>query len=209
MARLASQTDFHADFTADGTKIPGTGILYDDYRRYDFFAERAAFVASRWPISIGKVVVIGCAYGYLVDELFKLGYDAWGVEASDFARNKAASVLAFAPANRIQLANATNRSALNSVRAAAGLSGNARFGLAISEDVLPVCTNETEAQLALGECRRITNNFLHIITCTKPENPGDLDIRFPGLLWRSRTQWRTIINAPAEICIDAEGHIEF
>lgn len=209
MSRLASATDFFAVYDTQGAKVPGTGVLYDDYRRFPFFAERAAFIASRWPTSVGKVCVFGCGFGYLVDELVQRGYDAWGVEMADYARNKAAEVLPFASASRVVLANMANRAALSAVRTAAGLTGNQRFGLAVSEDVLPVCTDEAEAQLGLAECRRIVSTtvgrFLHFITCTNPQNPDDLDARLPGLLWRSPAQWRAIIG-PGDVIVNAEGN---
>lgn len=221
MSRLASQADFYASYDQDGNKIPGTGNIYDEYRRYPFFAERATIVASLFPTSIGKVVIFGCGFGYLVDELVQRGYDAWGVEGADYARNKAAEVLPFGSANRVVLANMTNQSALNQVRNAAGLSGNQRFAVGISEDVLPVCTDETEARVALvaghGIVSTTAGRMLHWITCSKPETQGDLDTRLPGLLWRSRAQWAAIIRNqipqytgfPADRCWDAEGNVEF
>jgi hypothetical protein len=212
MSRLASQADFFASYDAEGNKIPGTGNLYDEYRRFPFFAERANEIANRFPTSIGKIVVFGCGFGYLVDELVQRGFDAWGVEAADFARNKAAEVLPFASASRIVLANIANRAALNNVRAAAGLTGNARFALGISEDVLPVCTDAAEAQLALAECRRIISTtpgrFVHWITCTKPEDQAQQVQRLPGLLWLSRAEWRAIIGT-TDLCFDTEGNVEF
>jgi hypothetical protein len=35
-------------------------------------------------------------------------------------------------------------------------------------------------------------------------SPGG-GLRWPGLLWLTRQQWRTLINAPAEVMLDAEG----
>jgi hypothetical protein len=206
MSRGASLTDFHAQYDAQGNKIPGTGVLYEDYRRYSFFADRAAYIVNRWAANVGKILIVGCGYGYLVDELFRIhGRDAWGVELTDYARNKASEVLPFASASRVVLADMANRNAMNSVRSAAGLTGQQNWGLVVTEDVLPVCTSEAEAQVGLTEVRRSANNLLHIITCTKPEQPDDMDSRFPGLLWRSRAQWRVIINRPAEVCLDTEG----
>lgn len=209
MSRLASQTDFFASYDAQGVKVPGTGVLYDSYTNVaasGLFAQRADLIAAQWPTSLGKVVILGCGFGYLVHELVVRGYDAWGVEAADYARNKAAEVLPFGSASRVVLANMANRSALATVRAAAGLTGNQRFAVGISEDVLPVCTDEAEATLALSECRRIISTtagrFGHFITCTDGMDAYQQNNSFPGLLWRTRAQWRAIIGA-ADICWDA------
>src|ERR1044072_3702490 len=113
MSRLASQTDFFASYDAQGVKIPGTGVMYDNYQRFPFFAERANIIASRFATNIGKIVVFGCGFGYLVDELVQRGYDAWGLDGADYARNKAAEVLPFASANRVVLADMGNNQALN------------------------------------------------------------------------------------------------
>lgn len=209
MSRLASAADFFATYDGEGNKVPGTGNLYDEYRRFPFFAERADLIAARFQPSVGKVVVFGCGFGYLVDELVQRGYDAYGIEMSDYARAKATEVLPFASASRIILANMANRSALNSARSAAGLTGNQRFAVGISEDALPVATDEAEARLALDECRRIISTtpgrFVHWITCSDPSNPSDLDNRYPGLLWRSEAEWRAIIG-PSDIIVNAEGN---
>lgn len=218
MSRLASQNDFFASYDQNGEKVPGTGVIYDNYTRFPYFAWRADWIASHFATSVGKIVVFGAGFGYLVDELVQRGFDAWGVEAADFARNKAAEVLPFASANRIVLANMANSAALNQVRSAAGLTGNQRFAVGISEDVLPVCTDDTEARVGLETAHGIVSTaagrFVHWITCTKPEFPNDLASRYPGLLWKSRAQWRTLINTPVgmsytgfpnDVCIDPEG----
>lgn len=221
MSRLASQTDFFATYDLNQNKVPGTGVMYDNYQRFPFFAERANIIASRFATNVGKIIVFGCGFGYLVDELVQRGYDAWGCDLSDYARNKAAEVLPFASANRIILADMGSSQGLNAVRNAAGLTGNQRFAVGISEDILPVCTDDNEVRVALASGHGIVSTtagrILHWITCSKPENANDLNTRMPGLLWKSRTEWGTLIRTkvgqfngfPTDVCFDAEGNIEF
>ena len=59
MGRIASIEDFEQ------------GGLYTSYTRYPFFKERATNLKGR--ITTGKVLIVGCGWGYLVDELVKLG----------------------------------------------------------------------------------------------------------------------------------------
>lgn len=222
MSRLASEADFFATYDAQGNKVPGTGNIYDNYQRYPFFAERAAFIAARFPVSVGKVVVFGCGFGYLVDELVKLGYDAWGCDAASYAQGKATEVLQFASANRVIVANMGTPAALNNVRNAAGLTGQQRFAVGISEDVLPVCTDDNEARVGITSAHGIVSTtagrMFHWMTCTKPQEPNDLASRYPGLLWKSRAEWRALIDTkvgstyngfPSDVCIDAEGNVAF
>lgn len=212
MSRLASQADFFASYNPDGTKVPGTGLVYDNYnavKSSGLFEIRADIIAARFPTSVGRVAVLGCGFGYLVEALVARGYNAWGAEAADWARNQAMSVLPTTVSSRIVLCNVANRSALNNLKSAAGLNpNNGRFDVMISEDVLTVCTNEQEAQLALSECRRAVSitpgRFVHFITCV-PDIAGFDPVAngwLPGLLWRTKAQWRTIIGS-ADLCFDS------
>jgi SAM-dependent methyltransferase len=216
MSRLATAADF------EGLQ---PGALYTEYRRFSFFAARAGFIAARWPVSVGRVLVVGCGYGYLVDELLTRGYDAWGLDAAAYAIGKAQEKLSVGASNRVLLGNMATRGDVNAAKNAMGLGNNARVGLLVTEDVLTTCATQQEATVALTELRRHGTNYLHILTCSKPgdvvataaeqaaydalqaklaASPGG-GLRWPGLLWLTRQQWRTLINAPAEVMLDAEG----
>jgi SAM-dependent methyltransferase len=233
MSRLATAADF------EGLQ---PGALYTEYRRFSFFAARADFIAARWPVSVGRVLVVGAGYGYLVDELLIRGYDAWGLDAAAYAIGKAQEKLSVGASNRVLLGNMATRGDVNAAKNAMGLGNNARVGLLVTEDVLTTCANQQEATVALTELRRHGTNYLHILTCSKPgdvvatvaesqawdkaqrgdtltaaeqaaydalqaklaASPGG-GLRWPGLLWLTRQQWRTLINAPAEVMLDAEG----
>lgn len=185
--RLASAEDFEA----------GGNLYSAGYRRYPFFTDRAASIRGRYANTSIKILVAGCGYGYLLDELTALGYtDVWGCDASAYAITKAQEVLPPALAARVIQADITVRSQVNALRSAAGLSGNQRFAAVITEDVLPVLT-DAEVQAALTELRRATQAMLHIIT---PDSEGA--DRTLGLNWKTTPEWHALIGVTSEWILD-------
>lgn len=195
MPRLATAEDFEG---------LAPQALYTAYRRYPFFAERATAINARYTTKV-KALVAGCGYGYLVDELVKLGWDAWGIDASAYAITKGKAELP-AIATRLIQADAGNASQMSAVRTAAGLTGNRRFGLIVTEDILPVCT-DAEANTILQQLRAnlvAGGPMLHIIT---PGNPAD-PAKFAPLNWKSVAQWRALIgNVATESILGAESMV--
>jgi len=55
---------------------------YLKYQHYPHFKTRAEWIKNNIK---GTILVIGCAYGYLLEELEKLGIIAYGVEKSEYA----------------------------------------------------------------------------------------------------------------------------
>jgi hypothetical protein len=154
------------------------GDWYSQYRRYDFFAQRAAWIHATVPT--GKLLVAGCGWGYLVDELVKLGRDAWGIDASSYCAGKG-----IAP-GRVLTRSALVRADVNAAKTAAGIAGGGKFAAGITEDLLP-CLTVAEITSALGELRRACTSLLHIVT------PGDGSAQPPGrvpeMTWRSHQEW--------------------
>ncbi len=90
-----ARTELPADFDPDA-------IYTEDYfqgGQHDGYADYAGSAADlrrefrrtldALPVREGKLVEIGCAYGFLLDEARSAGFDACGVEVSDAARTAA------------------------------------------------------------------------------------------------------------------------
>ncbi len=164
---------------------------YTEYRAFPFFAERSAEVRGRFTNLSTKILVAGCGPGYLLKELADLGYtDVWGCDASAWAKTQAAGVLSSNLASRVITADITNRTQLASLRSTAGLTGNQKFPLIITEDVLPAMDNLTEVSTALTELRRIGTTLFHIITCS--DRPAERDGDF---LWLTQAQWKATVGS--------------
>lgn len=138
MGRSATREDFER------------GGLYSSYRRYPFFAQRADFIVERFDPR--SVIVAGCGWGYLVDELVSRGVDAWGIDISPYALAKAREVLPSRSVNRVLLGDA------------AAPSIDRRFDLAVTEDMLPVC-GLGEIYVVRDALRASSERRLHIVTC--------------------------------------------
>jgi hypothetical protein len=189
VGRLASAADFE------------DGALYSDYQRFAFFAWRAEWLVNRFGPT-GKWLVAGCGWGFLVDELLKLGVDAWGVDPSPYAKAKATENLSAASAARVLQVDLTTRAQLASARSAAGLTGNQRFDVTVTEDVLPVFS-DAEITVGLTELRRVSNAIVHIVTAVPS---GDLATRAVGLNWKTMVQWKTLVGN--DTVLNAEGFIK-
>jgi hypothetical protein len=228
MSRIATEADFIAQYDAEGRKIAGTGQVYEpQYERFthiggeniSIFAPRVQrFVESYNPQPSQRFLVVGACYGFLVDEMRDRGltvsgveWNAWGAEASTFAISQAQSHLAPARANKIVLANAAVVNGLNAAKTAAGVANNQRFDVVITEDLLPCAVSEAEIQAMLTECRRVSanNGVLHLISCLRPGEVVDPNVRFSGYIWKTLAQWRTTLARPQaqEPILDLEGGV--
>lgn len=201
MARLATLEDFENNQSF--RTVPG--LLYSNYRRYPFFAIRAADIAG--VVRAGsKILVVGCGWGFLVDELSKLGLNVWGLDASDYAVQKAGTEVS-GVASRVILGDCTRTVDVEVVALAAGLGPGDRFDLCVTEDLLPVL-EESEVTSALEVLRGRSARLYHLITCTGEDSERDMGHRLPGLLWKSSAEWRTIVGR-MDICVNAEGNRRF
>jgi hypothetical protein len=206
MARLASAADFEG---------LAPDAMYEAYRRYPFFAHRARYVqrlvdrlkqtpalpANSTPATT-HVVVVGAGWGFLVDELMALGFDAYGIEASAYAHGKAAEHVPSSVHARMHQKDGLSAVQFTEVRRAAGLKGGQLFDLGISEDILP-CLDDQEVMQLRGIMRGQCRNLLHIIT---PGAPGEPKVT--ALNWKTMADWRTLLATGAAMpswLLNAEG----
>jgi hypothetical protein len=198
MARQSTATDFF------GVRYNRADAMYDDYQEFPFFAQRAQYIQTTYP-GVGKVGVAGCGpYAYLVKHLVALGIDAYGFDSCNKVAFGETITLDPSVTSRVLLtADLTNNSDVTNFRRnVANLNGNAKFGLVVTEDVLP-CLTDTEAQFLAGYLSSQGNNVLHIITCGQPTDAH----RLPSLNWKSQAEWRALLNAnggSTHGCLDAE-----
>jgi cyclopropane fatty-acyl-phospholipid synthase-like methyltransferase len=182
MARIASAADFEQ------------GGLYTAYRRYPFFAERADFLTRRYP-ELGTVLVVGCGWGYLVDELETRGWDAWGADASAYAIARGQAELPHLE-GRLFRADVTDARHLDLLMRRTDPPID-RFDLVVTEDLLPALDDDEIAR-ALAALRGVGRTLVHIVT------PGDDrgGARHSDLNWKPIAAWRSLL-APDAV-LDAE-----
>jgi len=64
---------------------------YDFYNKSEVFNKRAKYLFEKYNLKDKKVLDIGCAKGYLVEELRNMKVDAYGVDFSEYALLEAPS----------------------------------------------------------------------------------------------------------------------
>lgn len=184
--------------TAADFEQAGVGALYAPaYSRFPFFQSRLDSLKQRFAPTGQKLLVVGCGFGYLVDDLVAAGYDAYGIDNA-YAIGKGKALLP-AIAARLLVADALTASTLDAAASAAGLKGHTpKWALLVTEDVLPVMS-DAEVQTALTNLRaRCTTNLLHFVT------PGDGGQACdPRLNWKPIDGWRGVL-CPPDVVADAE-----
>lgn len=106
-----------------------------------------------------KVLVLGCAYGYLVKHLVSLGVDAYGMDISSFAISQAPAVIS----SRVFVADARLEASFDQAKTLAGLTKrNDKFDLIIDEDMITSLTDaEAVTFCTLG--KSFSNMFYHLV----------------------------------------------
>lgn len=106
-----------------------------------------------------KVLVLGCAYGYLVKHLVLLGVDAYGMDISSFAISQAP----FEIASRIFVGDARLESSYIQAKTLAGLTKkNDKFDLIIDEDMIG-CLTDAEAIVFCTFGRNYSIMLYHLV----------------------------------------------
>jgi 2-polyprenyl-3-methyl-5-hydroxy-6-metoxy-1,4-benzoquinol methylase len=151
--RLASEEDFY------------NGPIYTAYRHHEGYAKRARLFQG-FP---DPILVVGCGFGFLLVEFEKLGREAWGIDASEYAIE-----------NRVT-ERVWSASILDDIDIALLQSQLGLFGLVITEDLLPYLTDE-ETKIAARNCSKLSSLVIHMVTV---EGQADLN-------YHSLGQWMTL-----------------
>lgn len=117
------------------------------------------------------ILIVGCGFGGLVKELRRLGKNAWGIDASEWAvRNRVSDY--------VWLSDLTKDIDTNRLLELLG-----SFATIISEDTLPWLTDEEAIQCAKN-CARLGRIVIHLVT-----EQGEADYNY-----RSCAYWRNLTN---------------
>jgi len=179
----------------------GAGPFTDNrmYTQYEptakYLVDRAANIRGRFATLSTTILVAGCGIGVLV-KLFKdLGYtNVWGCDFSTELINYGKTLYPDI-ASRLLVANCLNNSgnalpSMTGVRRAAGLSGNNRFTLCITDDML-TCMSNAEVATCLTVLRATATTLFHVLW---PIDPA-ATTQDPSLNWKEVPQgWQATIG---------------
>lgn len=180
------------------------GGWYSNYTRYQFFSERASWVAS---LSSGPIGVAGCGWGFLVDELLNLACDAYGFDASEYCVSNTVRVSGRV-VPRIVKADALIDAQMGMFHSLV-METKSPIPLMVTEDMLPML-NDSEVAVALKTMNSVSAQMCHVVTCARPATPGsdvilegDVDNRDPEINWKTLAGWKAMVGA-TNLVLDAE-----
>lgn len=146
--RLACFEDFEME----------SGLYWPPYSDFDYFAQRAQYLADRFPN--GRVLVLGAGWGFLVEHGLRLGLDIWGAELSSYAIQQGRDHLSPEAFARLVRCDITDGGSL------AWATGS--WDAVVSEDVAPMLSRE-EVQAMCLHARALSGTVLHWVTPAPPQ----------------------------------------
>lgn len=152
--RLATAADFN------------NGPIYTKYRHHEGYAKRAQLFRY-FP---EPILVVGCGFGFLVQEFENAGKLAWGIDASGYAFE-----------NRVN-----DRVRLGSILDLPNWPMG-QFETLITEDLLP-CLTDDEVLIAARNCQALSPIVIHMVT---EQGEADLNYHSTGY-WQALTNQLTI-----------------
>jgi hypothetical protein len=200
---LATQQDFEP-----ANPVEGAAALYYDpataigYRQFPFFQQRIDNLKGRIAPNNQKLAIWGCAFGYLVALAVQVGYDAYGFDASAYAITRGKAVQSVAISARLFQRDATLSTDVTQSRRDAGLTGNQRFALLMTEDML-TCLTDAEIQTALPLLRGACSaNLGHMLTALELAGINN----DPRVNWKTTAAWKAIVSPPDQL-LDVFGNV--
>lgn len=151
------------------------GPIYTKYRHHEGYGKRAKLFEP-FP---DPILIVGCGFGFLVEEFLKLGRSAWGIDASDYCVE-----------NRTN-ENVRQASILNYTDVPLLLAQLGAFETVITEDLLPHLTDE-EAIIAAKNCELLGRFVIHMVT-----EQGTADLNY-----HSTGYWQVLTN---QLTVSLEG----
>jgi hypothetical protein len=200
---LASQADFEPANPTEGAAAlyyePGDG---QGYRDNPMLQARIDQLRGRVAPNNQKLAIWGCGFAYTVQRAVTAGYDAYGFDASAYAVTRAKALLPAAISARIFQRDATIAADVTASRNDAGLKGNTRFALLLTEDLFS-CLTDAEVQTALPLLRGACSaNLGHMLTALELAGINN----DPRVNWKTTAAWKAIVSPPDQL-LDVFGNV--
>lgn len=161
---MLQQSDYNENYFNGGGDIGG----YTLYSSTTYSSETAEHLATKFLEKLGllninlvgrKVLVLGCAYGFLVKYLTMLGVDAYGIDFSSYAISQVPGEIT----NKIMFGDIRLSSDWDAIRILAGLTkNNQKFDVIIDEDMW-CCLTDAEATTTRTLAMANSTMFIHLI----------------------------------------------
>jgi 2-polyprenyl-3-methyl-5-hydroxy-6-metoxy-1,4-benzoquinol methylase len=155
------------NITYDSVYFNSGGAIggYDNYRWNSYLNEDSSVLANKFvqkaltlsvDLSGKKVLVVGCAYGFLVQYLISLGVDAYGMDISSYAVSQSPVP------DKLIVGDVRLDADWKRAKTLAGLTGNQKFDMVIDEDMI-CCLTDSEASSFCTYARKYGSILVHLI----------------------------------------------
>lgn len=161
---MLQQADYNEQYYNGGGNIGG----YTLYSATTYSSETAEQLATKFLEKSGllginlagkKVLVTGCAYGFLCQYLISLGVQAYGMDFSAYALTRVPNEIN----GKVILGDARLEADFIRAKTMAGLTrANDKFDLIIDEDMI-CCLTDAEAVTFRALAMKYSNMFIHLI----------------------------------------------
>lgn len=165
------------------------GGHYHLYQNYAHFRERATWTANNLS---GSILEVGCAYGYLILELDKLGISISGVDLSSYAVGNADKSI-------------TSRIVIGDIADQKYSSNN--FDWIISWNTLECLRDDQHAEAVASVLNNAAKSQLHIISMVGNSNSASYLLN--GYFMRSLEYWRKLLPDAVFVCSECRRVYSF
>lgn len=142
----------------------------------------------------GKALIVGCAYGLVVEQLRQNGYEVWGMDISQFAVDNDVTA-----SQVVMQGDVLNSNDIMNVRQA---SPGGKFDTIMTECVLE-CLTDSEAQTAAQNCRDEAKNAITHRVWTTADNVN--------ATWyndKSLSSWQSLVDPSGDDNWYTEGDFQ-
>lgn len=122
--------------------------FYERQGANDYWEKQAKYITDKFQLSGKKLLELGCAKGFTVQELRKLGVDAYGIDFSEYALDNCPD-------------DVKNFLILDDVRTCLSKYSDKEFDFVFSARLIE-CMPEEDLPLLIKETNRISINQIHI-----------------------------------------------
>jgi hypothetical protein len=202
---LAARQDFEPANPTEGASalyyVPGMDTAYHYGSMAATFQARIDALKGRFAPNNQKLAIWGCGWAWLVSFAVTAGYDAYGFDASSYAVTKAKAMFP-AISSRIFQRDALIATDVTAAKNDAGIHGNTRFALLVTEELLDVMS-DAEIAVTLPLLRGIcSSNLAHIVTSTSDVDPP----RDPRVNWKDYAAWKALLSPP-DVVVGTAGQV--
>jgi hypothetical protein len=137
-----------------------------------------------------KILVVGCAFGFMIEYLLDTGFDVWGIDNSPWVWANAAEIRAdvLPLIANDWLGSGTEQDSLDVLP---NVPNNATFGWILDEDA---ASSHSDAELPafIDACEdRVRGNakgrIIHLVSPIRPQGGGDSAVN-----WKTMAEWKAV-----------------